>query len=120
MNGEDVGERLELFNSQFLQLFEAYLGLYTNQYPAFGNQGVMAFKLLWDFSIYWSITAPRFINGKLTDLRFTQAALPHLITVTQLHARMQALFRAWNLVTPPEPRPGFVATNNIAIVHEKQ
>ena len=68
LNGEDVGERLEFLNGHFLQLFEAYLRIYTNHYPEFGNQQVMAFKLLWDFSIYWSINALRFVNGKVTDL----------------------------------------------------
>jgi flavin-dependent dehydrogenase len=119
LNGEDVGQRLEFFNGHFLQLFDAYLGVYTNLYPVFGNQSVMAFKLLWDFSVYWSITALRFLNGKLTDMQFTQAALPHLLTVFQLTARMQDLFKEWHRLAPAEPRPGLVATNNISIVHEK-
>lgn len=120
LNGEDVGERLEFLNGHFLQLFEAYLRIYTNHYPEFGNQQVMAFKLLWDFSIYWSINALRFVNGKVTDLPFTQAVGPHLMAVFELTARMQALFQEWHTRSTASPQPGFVATNNIPIVHDKQ
>ncbi len=85
----------------------------------------MAFKLLWDFSIYWSINALRFVNGKVTDMAFTQAILPHLLAVFELTARMQELFKDWHrrMVSSgsgPSQRPGFVATNNIPIVHDKQ
>jgi flavin-dependent dehydrogenase len=120
LDGEDVGERLEFLNGHFLQLFEAYLRIYTNHYPEFGNQQVMAFKLLWDFSIYWSINALRFVNGKVTDLAFTQAVGPHLAAVFGITAAMQALFQDWHRRITPSPHPGFVATNNIPIVHDKQ
>src|SRR5436190_6043195 len=125
LNGEDISQRLEFLNGHFLQLFEAYLRVYTNHYAEFGNQQVMAFKLLWDFSIYWSINALRFVNGKVTDMAFTQAILPQLLAVFELTARMQALFQDWHTRTVssgsgPSPQPGFVATNNIPIVHDKQ
>jgi flavin-dependent dehydrogenase len=119
LNGEDIGERLEFFNNHFLQLFDAYLAVYTDQYPGFGDQQVVAFKLLWDFSVYWSISALRFLNGKLTDMQFTQAVLPHLVMFFQVTGRMQELFKQWHPLVTPEPRPGFVATNNISLVHEK-
>jgi flavin-dependent dehydrogenase len=120
LNGEDIGERLEFYNSHYLQLYNAYLNLYLDHYAEFGDQHVMAMKLLWDFSIYWSISCVRFVNEKLTDLPFTQAILPQLGFVFQLVARMQQLFRDWHRLGTPEQRPGFVSTNQIPVVHEKQ
>jgi flavin-dependent dehydrogenase len=119
LNGEDIGERLEFYNSHFLLLFNAYLGIYTDHYAELGNQHVMAMKLLWDFSIYWSISSLRFVNNKLTDLPFTQAILPQLGLVFQMTARLQQLFRDWHRLSSPEQRPGFVGTNHIPFVHEK-
>ena len=119
LDGEDVNERLEFFNSHFLQLFGAYLAVYTDQYPSFGNQQVMAFKLLWDFSVYWSINALRFVNGKLTDMQFTQRVMPHLVMFFQITGRMQEMFKQWHKIQAAELRPGFVATNNIPPVHQR-
>jgi flavin-dependent dehydrogenase len=119
LNGEDIGERLEFYNGHLLQLFNAYLGIYTDHYAEFGNQHVMSMKLWWDFSIYWSITSLRFVNNKLTDLPFTQAILPHLGLVFQMTARMQQLFRDWHRLSSPKQGPGFVGTNNVPLVHEK-
>jgi flavin-dependent dehydrogenase len=120
LNGEDIGERLEFYNSHFLQLYNAYLGLYQDHYAEFGNQHVSVMKLLWDFAIYWSISCLRFVNSKLTDLPFTQAIIPQLGMVFQLTARMQQLFRDWHRLSSPEQWPGFVAINDITCVHEKQ
>ena len=120
LNGDDIGERLEFYNSHILLLFNAYLGIYTDHYAEFGNQHVMAMKLLWDFSIYWSISSLRFVNGKLTDLPFTQAIMPHLGSVFQMTARMQQVFRGWHRLSSPQQWPGFVGSNGIPLVHEKQ
>ena len=87
LDGEDIAQRVEFHNGHFLQIFRAWLGIYTDQYPEFGNQHVMACKLLWDFSLYWAINALRFVNGKVADLGFTQALLPHFGVLFPLTAR---------------------------------
>jgi flavin-dependent dehydrogenase len=120
LNGEDIAGRLEFYNRDFQSLFAAYLRMYTDQYPGFGNQQVMGLKLLWDFTGYWSINALRFVTGKLTDMRFTQAVQTDLVTIFQLTLRMQELFKQWRPLAMPEQGPGFVSTNNIRVVHDKQ
>jgi 2-polyprenyl-6-methoxyphenol hydroxylase-like FAD-dependent oxidoreductase len=119
LDGEDIGQRLEALNAHYLQLFEAFLRLYTNQYAHFGNQRVMTAKLLWDHAIYWAISALRFMKGKLTDLEFTQAIVPVLLAAFELAARVNQLFRDWHQLAPPENRPTFVAIDEAPGVSER-
>jgi flavin-dependent dehydrogenase len=111
LDGEDVNERMELWNGQYLGLFEAWMRLYTNQYPHFGNPRVMNAKLTWDFTAYWGLSALRFLNGRLTDLEFLQETAPALGASLQLTARMEQLFRDWHELCPPEPVAGIVPTS---------
>jgi len=120
LDGEDISGRLEFYNRDFQTFFAAYLVMFAGQYPAFGNQQVMGPKLLWDFSAYWSISALRFVGGKLTDMRFTQAVQAHLLTSFQLTLRLQELFKQWSELAPPEQRPGFVSMSDIPVVLDKQ
>jgi flavin-dependent dehydrogenase len=120
LDGEDVNERLELWNGQYLGLFEAWLRLYTNQYPHFGNPRIMNAKLTWDFTAYWGLSALRFLNGKLTDLAFLQATGPVLGRALQLTARMETLFQRWHELAPPEPIGGFISTTTYPGTIERQ
>src|SRR5204862_7930756 len=63
--------------------------------------------------------ALRFVNGKLTDMQFTQAVIPHLVMFFQVTGRMQEMFKQWHKIQAAELRPGFVATNNIPPVHQR-
>lgn len=120
LDGEDVAERLELWNGQYLGLFEAWLRLYTNQYPHFGNPRVMNAKLTWDFTAYWGLSALRFLNGKLTDVGFLQATGAFLGGALQLTARMEALFRRWHELVPPESVTGIVPTSTFPGTVDRQ
>jgi flavin-dependent dehydrogenase len=120
LDGEAVAERIEGFNAQYLLLFERILAIYTNQYEAFGNPAVMTAKLVWDFGFYWSVNALRFMQGKWTDLEFTGSIVPVLLKATEILPRIEQLFRDWHALGPPEPRPGFVATNEVPGIKDRQ
>jgi hypothetical protein len=120
LDGEPVDERVEGFNAQYLLLFERILSIYTNQYEAFGNPAVMTAKLVWDFGFYWSINSLRFMQGKWTDLEFTGAIVPVLLKVTEILPRIEQLFRDWHALGPPDARPGFVATNEVPGIKDRQ
>jgi flavin-dependent dehydrogenase len=120
LGGEDVNQRPELFNGQLLQLFEAWLRLYLDTYGVFGNPRVMNAKLVWEFSLYWGVSAPRFMNGRLTDLPFTQEVAPVLQTAIGITARMEPLFRRWHELSPPEPVDGFIDTTTLPCVIDMQ
>jgi flavin-dependent dehydrogenase len=108
MAGEDIESRLEFFNAHLLQLHAAFMNLYTDQYPGFNNPLTTPSKFAWDHIIYWAISCPRFMNGRITDLDFTQKVGPHVLGIIGLTQRMQQLFRAWRDLVPPEPRSGFI------------
>jgi flavin-dependent dehydrogenase len=120
LDGEDVTDRIEGFNAQYLLIFGGSMNLYNDQYQVFGNPAVMNAKLAWDFGIYWAITALRFFNDKLTDLEFTVSIAPVLLRSTEIMPAVERVFQEWHALAPPESRPGFVAYDSIPGVSQKQ
>jgi flavin-dependent dehydrogenase len=94
--GEDVNGRLERFNTTYLQLFEAFLRVYTNQYPIMGNAQVMTMKAAWDNGSYWAIPALLFFQNRLVDPDFMSSIDPLMKRYFVLHARIQMLLHEWN------------------------
>lgn len=95
LRGEDISHRAEAYNVSHLRLFDAFLKLYTHQYPLMGNAPVMTAKIAWDNAAYWSVTALLFFQRRLTDLEFMASIDPLLRRFFVLHARMQQLFNVW-------------------------
>jgi 2-polyprenyl-6-methoxyphenol hydroxylase-like FAD-dependent oxidoreductase len=121
LDGEEVGDRIEAFNVQYLLLFDAFLKLYTDQYQLFGNPRVMVPKVAWEHALYWGIGALRFLNDKFTDLAFTQEVAPALQTALQLNDRIEPLFIRWHeLSAPAEASAGFLSTTRVPCVSDFQ
>ena len=95
--GEDVRERAEAFNTTYLRLFDAFLRLYSGQYPLMGNAQVMTAKAAWDNGAYWAITGLLYFQRRFTRPEFMQSIDPLMRRFSVLHARMQQLFNAWDL-----------------------
>jgi hypothetical protein len=95
--GEDVRERAESFNTNYLRLFDAFLRLYSGQYPLMGNAQVMTAKAAWDNGAYWAITGLLYFQRRFTRPEFMQSIGPLMRRFFVLHARMQQLFNAWDL-----------------------
>ena len=96
--GEDVRERAEAFNTNYLRLFDAFLRLYSGQYPLMGNAQVMTAKAAWDNGAYWAITgssvlpAPVHAAGvhavhRSADAAILRAARPHAAALPRLGSR---------------------------------
>jgi flavin-dependent dehydrogenase len=94
--GEDVGERLERFNRDYLRLFEAFLRVYSGQYVLMGNAQVMTAKAAWDNACYWAITALLFFQRRLIEPEFMGTIETLMKRFFVLHARMQVLLRTWD------------------------
>jgi hypothetical protein len=95
--GEDVRERAEAFNTTYLRLFDAFLRLYSGQYPLMGNAQVMTAKAAWDNGAYWAITGLLYFQRRYTRPEFMRSIDPLMRKFFVLHARMQQLFSAWDL-----------------------
>ena len=69
--GEPIRERVEHYNQSYLNLFKLFLAIYEGQYALMGNAQVMSAKIVWDFAIYWAVTALLFFhNNKLFDWKW--------------------------------------------------
>lgn len=95
--GEEIALRAETFNTTYLRLFDAFIRLYDGQYRIMGNAQVMTAKISWDTAAYWAITAVLFFQQRYRQPEFMDSIENLLRRFFVLHARMQSLFRAWDL-----------------------
>jgi len=111
--GEDIQERLERFNIDYLRLFDAFLRVYAGQYPLMGNSQVMTAKAAWDNACYWAITALLYFQRRLTQPEFMVTIDALMKRFFILHARMQVFFRTWDRRDTARYGEGF--TNIVAL-----
>jgi flavin-dependent dehydrogenase len=111
--GEDVADRIELFNTNYLRLYDAFLRLYTGQYALMGNAQVMVAKTAWDNGAYWAITALIFFQRRLKEPAFLNRIDGLMKRFFVLHARMQSFLFAWGEKDTSVYGSGF--TNVIAV-----
>ncbi len=111
--GENIEERLERFNTDYLRLFDAFLRVYTGQYPLMGNAQVMTAKAAWDNACYWAFTALLYFQGRLTDPEFLSTIETLMKRFFILHARMQVFLRTWDQRDKARYARGF--TNVVAL-----
>lgn len=95
--GEDVGDRTEAFNTNYLRLFDGFIRVYDGQYPLMGNAQVMTAKAAWDNGCYWAVPALVYFQRRLTDPAFMTSIEPLMRRFFVLHARMQTFLRAWGV-----------------------
>lgn len=95
--GEDVNGRIEQYNLSFYNTFKLYLVTYENQYALMGNAQVILVKVVWDWAIYWGLTALLFFHGnKLFDWSFVSALGSDLQRFNQLNGSIQSLLHEWD------------------------
>ncbi len=121
LDGEQIAERLEGHNVQYLLLYDAFLKLYLDQYQLFGNPRVMVSKLAWEHALYWGVGALRFLNDKFTDMQFTQDVAPALQTALQLNQQIEPLFIRWHELSTAEEGPAsYISTTKVPGVGDLQ
>ncbi len=108
LNGEEITERTEIYNSVFLATFELFLKYFQDQYPLMGNTQVMAAKVVWDMAGYWGVSAFLYLHNKFCDLNFMLSILSDLNRFYRMNAQVQALFREWDKLDQREWRDIFV------------
>ncbi|HEY7499060.1 MAG TPA: NAD(P)/FAD-dependent oxidoreductase [Vicinamibacterales bacterium] len=118
--GEDIGERAEKFNRSYLRLFEAFLRLYSHQYPLMGNAQVMTAKAAWDNAAYWAISALLYFQRRYRQPEFMDSIDPFMRRFFVLHARMQQLFNAWDLVDQRDYEDAHANVVSVAFLRDLQ
>lgn len=114
--GEPVRERVEQFNTQFLQQFERQLDFYTGLYELWGNPQVMCAKVSWDLLVYWGLTSVRYVHGFWHDPEFTAEVSNLLDRGYGLNARIQGFFREWHAIDDREAEGAYIALIPFAAV----
>lgn len=114
------GHRIRSFSYDriYKRFYYGTLSAYQNQYPLFGNATVMPVKILWDYLIYWSITAFIFMHGRMCEHSTYLRNLGKLNRFGQLNHFMQQFFRDWHEVTKDQAVSSNVNTTNMPIIRE--
>ncbi|TYT26819.1 FAD-dependent oxidoreductase [Luteimonas viscosa] len=84
-----------LYEQLYFSFYENTLTLYQDQYPLFGDERVMPLKVIWDYTYYWSLLAPLFFAGRLTDLATLGRLRPLFEQASALNLAVQPLLREW-------------------------
>lgn len=85
----------EIYQQLYFSFYQNTLTLYQDQYPLFGDALVMPLKVIWDYTYYWSLLAPLYFAGRLTDISLLGQLRPALEQANALNRAIQALLREW-------------------------
>ncbi|WP_024891793.1 NAD(P)/FAD-dependent oxidoreductase [Luteimonas huabeiensis] len=102
--GSPVAPYADIYEKMYFSFYENTLTLYQDQYPLFGDAQVMPVKVIWDYTYYWSLLAPLYFSGRLTDIPTLGRLRGAFAEARALNLAMQPLLRAWgerNLGAPP-------------------
>jgi flavin-dependent dehydrogenase len=120
VRGEDVSARAESFNTTYKRLFDAFLRLYSGQYPLMGNAQVMTAKAAWDNGAYWAVSALLYFQRRYTCPEFLQSIDPLMRRFFVLHARMQQFFNAWDRAEQREYENAFTNVVSVDFLRQLQ
>lgn len=95
----------EIYQQLFASFYDNALTLYRGQYPLLGDAQVLPVKVIWDYTWYWSLLAPLFFAGKLTNVALLGRLRPQFLRAAALNRAMQALLRDWGERNAPAQAP---------------
>ena len=94
-----------MYDQIFFSLYRNMLPIYVGQYPIFADAQVMPVKVIWDYTFYWGIMCPLFIQNRLTDLPTMGKLQGRLEQIEKLNIAVQLFMRAWSEVTGRDHNP---------------
>lgn len=114
------GHRIRAFSYDriFKRFYFGTLTAYQDQYRMFGNPVVMPVKILWDYLIYWSITAFIFMHGRMCEHSTYLKNLSRLNRFSKLNQAMQELFRRWHEKTDGQQVNGKINISEMPIIRQ--
>ena len=103
LDGEEIENRVEMYNFLYYRAFEGFLAGVAGQYSVFGNPEVMIPKLAINQLLNFCLIGALFGHGKMTDLEFMGRVLPQFPRGGNLAQRVSALFADWGQMEPTRP-----------------
>jgi len=98
--------RTQLYNFLFNRFFHGTGHIFQMQYPLFGNPEVMPVKILWDWMLYWNLTAHVVCHDRIAEPMMYLRHIHHIKHLNRLNECMQEIFRQWHERTASSERVG--------------
>lgn len=118
LTGKPFRARAFTYDRIYKRFYYGTLTAYHDQYQLFGNPTVMPVKILWDYLIYWSITAFIFMHGRSCRQSLYLRNLRALTRLRKLNHFMQDFFRQWHRETEGRPARGTIDISQIPLIRE--
>ena len=118
--GERIAQRTGIYNDLYFSFSDSTFLVYKDQYPVFGDPGLMPVKIIWDFAYYWSFLGYLFVNEKLCDLSFYMQIRSLLTRLVELNKKMQAFFSSNNCREDKTVTRSFIDISKISYLYELQ
>ena len=100
LNGSGIRIRSFAYDRIFKRFYYGTCTAYQDQYRLFGNPEIMPIKILWDYLIYWSITAFIFMQGRMCHQLMYLRNIRRLNRLGKMNHYMQETFRRWHSLMP--------------------
>ncbi len=119
LSGKGFRIRAFSYDRIFKRFYYGTCTAYQDQYCMFGNPTVMPVKILWDYLIYWSITAFIFMQDRMCEQTMYMRNLGRLKRLGKVNHFMQELFRDWHQQTKDRPRTdGVIDISQMQLIRE--
>jgi flavin-dependent dehydrogenase len=108
--GEDVANRVDLFNEIFLNRYVGPMfDLFQDKYLLMGNPQIFSLFVHWSTAWYWSVLANFIMHDKITDLAVLASVDEATLRAIELLRVVQTFFVDWyELVGNSEPADHFI------------
>ena len=93
--GQPLAAHTQLYEQIFRSFYDSTLALYVDQYALFGDPEVLPAKIIWDYTLYWSLLAQLYFHGRATDLRVLSHLRSELAICQRLNLAVQTYLRDW-------------------------
>ncbi|NLA68117.1 MAG: NAD(P)-binding protein [Gammaproteobacteria bacterium] len=103
--GQAHAPHAALYGQLYQSFYANTLTLYQDQYALFGDERVLPVKVIWDYTYYWSLLAPVFCGGRITDIAMYSRLRPLFERGSALNAAMQPLLREWGRLNAGSAAP---------------
>lgn len=117
-SGRGFRTRAFSYDRIFKRFYYGTKTAYQDQYCLFGNPTVMPVKILWDYLVYWSITAFIFMQDRMCQQTMYLRNLSRLNRLGKVNHFMQTFFRQWHDATENRPLEGVIDISQMPIIRE--
>ncbi len=118
LSGRGFRIRAFSYDRIFKRFYYGTRTAYQDQYCLFGNPTVMPVKILWDYLVYWSITAFIYMQDRMCQQTMYLRNLSRLTQLGKVNHFMQEFFRQWHDATDGVPVEGVIDISQMPIIRE--